>query len=142
MEELNKKYLVASIIKIKYRKVLEDYLKDAFIKHGDRFEINPVDYETWDDAVEHEGSFITNQIPFSVICQDYNGEMFEVYITSLYLFNAGKGAYITGYKFDSYDFGYIESQECYFSLENMKSIVDFINLSIWMDKVRSKVQMD
>ena len=130
MEELSNKYLAICSIRENLKTSLKSYIKDSIQKHGNRFVLKPLNYGNWDDAIEQEGSFITNEIPFCVTLQNCSGDTFEVYLTSVKLCLDDFMAYVTGYNMDSYDYGWVEDYKCYMTLSNMMAIADFINLSL------------
>ena len=103
------------------------FLKKAAEIQGNRFVLKCNDYDCWDDAIEHEGSFISNQLPYSVSCQDYGGSTFEVYLTSVELVEGCHTAYVTGYSFDEC-YGWIENEKCYLYTGNLEAVADFVHL--------------
>lgn len=116
---------------MKERKIIKDktkkYLDEVRLKHGDRFDLKCNDYESWDDAIEHEASFISNQIPYSVSCQEWDGSTYELYITSVKLTEGNHVAYVTGYSLDE-GHGYEENVKCNLYTGNLEAVADFVHL--------------
>lgn len=116
---------------MKERKSIKDktkkYLDEVLLKHGDRFELKCDDYESWEDAIEHEASSIANQLPYSVSCQGWGGDTFEVYLTSVKLVEGGHEAYVTGYSFEE-GYGYEEDVKCRLYTGNLEAVADFVHL--------------
>lgn len=116
---------------MKERKSIKDktkkYLDEVLLKHGDRFELKCDDYESWEDAIEHEASSIANQLPYSVSCQGWGGDTFEVYLTSVKLVEGGHVAYVTGYSFEE-GYGYEEDVKCSLYTGNLEAVADFVHL--------------
>ena len=116
---------------MKERKSIKDktkkYLDEVRLKHGDRFELKCDDYESWEDAIEHEASSIANQLPYSVSCQGWGGDTFEVYLTSVKLVEGGHVAYVTGYSFEE-GYGYEEDVKCSLYTGNLEAVADFVHL--------------
>jgi hypothetical protein len=116
---------------MKERKGIKDktkkYLDEVLLKHGDRFELKCDDYESWEDAIEHEASSIANQLPYSVSCQGWGGDTFEVYLTSVKLVEGGHEAYVTGYSFEE-GYGYEEDVKCSLYTGNLEAVADFVHL--------------
>lgn len=116
---------------MKERKSIKDktkkYLDEVLLKHGDRFELKCDDYDSWEDAIEHEASNIANQLPYSVSCQGWNGDTFEVYLTSVKITEGNHVAYVTGYSFDE-GYGYEEDVKCNLYTGNLEAVADFVHL--------------
>lgn len=125
---------------MKERKSIKDktkkYLDEVLLKHGDRFELKCDDYESWEDAIEHEASSIANQLPYSVSCQGWGGDTFEVYLTSVKLVEGGHVAYVTGYSFEE-GYGYEEDVKCSLYTGNLEAVADFVHLVLEEAKTAS-----
>ena len=125
---------------MKERKIIKDktkkYLDEVLLKHGDRFELKCDDYESWEDAIEHEASSIANQLPYSVSCQGWGGDTFEVYLTSVKLVDGGHEAYVTGYSFEE-GYGYEEDVKCRLYTGNLEAVADFVHLVLEEAKTAS-----
>ena len=125
---------------IKGRKSIKDktkeYLDEVRLKYGDRFDLKCNDYDSWEDAIEHEGSNIENQLPFYVSCEGWGGDTFEMYLTSVKLIEGNHVAYVTGYSFNE-GYGYEEDVECYLYTGNLEAVADFVHLVLEEAKAES-----
>ena len=125
---------------MKERKSIKDktkkYLDEVRLKYGNRFDLKCNDYESWDDAIEHEASFVSNQIPYSVSCREWDGSTYELYITSVKLTEGNHVAYVTGYSFDE-GHGYEENVKCSLYTGNLEAVADFVHLVLKEAKAAS-----
>lgn len=126
MKELNKCYLSFADLKKKYKEAAKEYIQKSVAKHGEVFQLKCMDYDSWDDAFEHEGSFITNQMPYGVDCHDGDGSTYFVHLTKVVLSADVNVANVTGYCFDE-DYGWIENEPCRLYMENLDAIAEFIH---------------
>ena len=122
-------YEQIKIAREKTRTATMEFLNEAMAKYGNRFELKCIDYDNWDEAIEHEGSNISNQLPYSVSCQDFSGGMFEVHLTSVFLVEGNHTAYVSGYSFDD-GHGFESDEKCYLYAGNLEAVADFVNLVI------------
>jgi hypothetical protein len=106
------------------------------LKHGDRFELKCNDYDSWEDAIECEASNISNQLPYCVTCQDWSGDLFDLYLTSVKLVKGSHVAYVTGYSFEE-GCGYEEDVKCSLYTGNLEAVADFVHLVLEESKTES-----
>lgn len=109
------------------------FLDEVLLKHGERFDLKCNDYDSWEDAIDHEASNITNQLPYCVTCQDWSGDSFDLYLTSVKLVEGGHVAYVTGYSFDE-GHGYEEDVKCSLYTGNLEAVADFVHLVLEEEK--------
>lgn len=105
------------------------FLDKVLEERGDRFDLKCKDYDSWDDAFEREESFIANQLPYSVSCQGWSGDTFEVYLTSVRLVKGHHTAYVTGYSLEE-GCGWVENEKCYLYTGNLEAVANFVHLVI------------
>ena len=120
----------------KLKERTKEFLNDARLKYGEYFELECEDYDSWEDAIEHEGSNLVNQLPYCVTCQGWSGDSFFLYPTSVKLIDGNYVAYITGYSCDE-GYGYEENVECPLYEGNLEAVADFVHLVLEESKAES-----
>lgn len=121
-------------IRRKAKRMMVDFLEESRVKYGDTFELKCEDYDCWEDAVECEGLNLSNQMPYSVFCQGFNGETYELYLTSVRLFNRAGVVQVSGYSFDE-GYGFEYDVECRLYTGNLEAVADFVHLVIEESKM-------
>ena len=127
---LQSKYALVTDCQERYRKELLDFINKAFEMHGNEFEYKCDTHATWQEKNEDEEDEFDamNDLPVCVTIWVDDDGGHEVYPTCIRQYGESLGyKCIEADGWDWYDSSWVKYQQIHSSIEELQSVVDFIN---------------